>query len=207
MHRRLRLPALLAPLVAAVLVVPGAVLAARVTVRVEGRTQTIFAPSPRVVQASNALEALDRASVAGEFYYHVVTASFGRYVDQIGRYPALGTTGWVFKVNGASPPVGADAVVLKDGDTVLWYWAQFGIVPGGPPTLHLTRLRGNRGCYRVLARNDAGGLVPPRGATLRVDGRGYAMQGATGGAVRCLKRHTGLVRAVAPGMVRSNAVR
>jgi hypothetical protein len=205
MHRRF--PALLAALVAAVLVVPGVVLAARVTVRVEGKTQTIFAPTPRAVDAENALDALARASLAGEFFYHVTTASFGRYVDQIGLYPASGTAGWVFKVNGVSPPVGADAVQLKDGDTVLWYWAQFGIVPGGPPTLHLTRLRGNRSCYRAVARSDAGQPVTALGVTLRVDGRSYAMQGATGGAVRCLKRHTGLVRAVAPGMVRSNAVR
>src|SRR5215218_3246732 len=130
MHRRL--PALLAALVAAVLVVPGSVLGARVTVRVEGKTQTIFAPTPRAVDAANALEALDRASLAGEFFYHVTTASFGRYVDQIGLYPASGTAGWVFKVNGASPPVGADSVELKDGDAVLWYWAQFGVAPGGP---------------------------------------------------------------------------
>ena len=89
-------------------------------------------------EAANALEALDRgqrspasSSTASR------STSFGRYVDQIGRYPAGGTAGWVFKVNGASPPVGADAVELKDGDTVLWYWAEFGVVPGGPPTLQL----------------------------------------------------------------------
>jgi len=32
------------------------------------------------------------------------------------------------------------------------------------------------------------------------------MQGATGGAVRCIGRHRGLVRATAAGMVRSNAL-
>ena len=48
--------------------------------------------------------------------------------------PGRGQHGWVFKVNGVSPPVGADQVALKDGDTVLWYWAEFGST-GGPPTL------------------------------------------------------------------------
>ena len=67
--------------------------------------------------AANALDALEAASLAGEFYYHVTQASFGQYVDQIGRYPGAGSTGWVFKVNNASPPVGADKVMLKDGDT------------------------------------------------------------------------------------------
>jgi hypothetical protein len=201
-----RLPALLAALAAVCLLAPAVGLAARVTVRVEGKTQTIFGATPRAVQASNVLEALDRASLAGEFFYHVQVTSFGRYIDQIGRYPAVGTTGWVFKVNGASPPVGADAAVLNDGDTVLWYFAQFGVVPGGPPTLQLSRTNRARGCYRVVALDDAGETVPPRGVVLRVDGRRVAMQGATGGAVRCIGRHRSVVRATAPGMVRSNAL-
>ena len=87
---------------------------------------------------ANALDALEASSNAGEFYYHVQQTTFGPYVDQIARYAATGETGWVFKVNGKSPPVGADAVSLKDGDTVLWYWAQFGVA-GGPKTLVLER--------------------------------------------------------------------
>src|SRR5439155_412019 len=35
---------------------------------------------------------------------HVASSSFGNYVDQIGFYPAGGSAGWVFKVDGASPP-------------------------------------------------------------------------------------------------------
>jgi hypothetical protein len=196
-----RFPALLAALAVAALVVPAVSLAARVTVRVEGRTQTIFGPAPRVVEASNALEALERASAAGEFFYHLTTASFGRYVDQIGRYPASGTAGWVFKVNGASPPVGADAVQLRDGDTVLWYWAQFGIVPGGPPTLELRRTSGT--CFRVLSVNDQGRRSAATTAVLRVDGRSVRTRAGRG----CVGRHRGLVRATAPGAVRSNALR
>src|SRR5205814_7674838 len=119
-------------------VVPSAA-AVRVHVRVEGRTHTIFGTTAPFVDAkSNALDALDSASNAGEFYYHVQQTSFGPYVDQIARYAGTGQTGWVFKVNGQSPPVGADAVTLKDGDTVLWYWAQFGVA-GGPKTLALER--------------------------------------------------------------------
>ena len=83
----------------------------------------------------------------------LTTASFGDYVSQIGKYPAAGSAGWVFKVNGVSPPVGADKVVLKDGDVVLWYYATFGAA-GGPPTLELQRLPAN--CYVVQSVNDAG---------------------------------------------------
>ncbi len=98
-------------------------LAANIKVRVEGRTQTIYGSVQPSLQADNALQALDVASTAGEFHYVLTPSSFGDYVSQIGKYAAGGTSGWVFKVNGASPPVGADKVVLKDGDVVLWYWA------------------------------------------------------------------------------------
>jgi hypothetical protein len=182
------------------LVAPGAALAARVSVRVEGKTQTIFAPAPRALDAGNALEALDLASLAGEFYYHVATSSFGPYVDQIGRFPAAGQTGWVFKVNGASPPVGADKVELRDGDVVLWYFAEFG-QSGGPPTLDLQRRPG--GCYQAFKQDDKGARTAAGGAVLRVDGRSVATRAGRA----CLKGKHGLVRATLAGAVRSNALR
>jgi hypothetical protein len=203
LRRTLAAVAVLAALAA---LAPAGALAARVTVRVEGRTQTLFAPLPRLVEASTPLEALERASVAGEFYYHVAEASFGRYVDQIGRYAAAGSSGWVFKVNDASPPVGADAVQLRDGDSVLWYHAEFGPA-GGPPTLRLTatsrRSRGGR-CYRVTAFADSGTGRPAAAATLVVEGRRIRTSRL---GVGCPGRHRGLVRATLVGAVRSNAVR
>ena len=187
---------LIAALVVVLVVVPAA-LAAAVHVRVEGKTQTIFGPTQPVVSGSNALDVLGAAAVRGEFYYHVQASSFGAYVDQIGLYPAAGQAGWVFKVNGVSPPVGADQVQLKDGDVVLWYWAEFG-PSGGPPTLTLTR--SSRRCYSVTAQDDQGRKSVPRGATIHVAGRSVA---APKGRA-CLKPHRGLVWATAPGAVRSN---
>ncbi|MHB8469442.1 MAG: DUF4430 domain-containing protein [Gaiellaceae bacterium] len=116
--------AVLASLAVALMVVPFAA-AALVHIRVEGKTVTIFGPSQPKVEAANPLAALQSAAQAGEFYVHVTASSFGNYVDQIGFYPGAGNTGWVFKVNGVSPPVGADQVVLKDGDVVEWYYATF----------------------------------------------------------------------------------
>jgi hypothetical protein len=185
----------LAALVAVLALVPAA-LAAAVHIRVEGKTQTIFGPTQPVVSGTNALDVLGAAAVRGEFYYHVQQASFGAYVDQIGLYPAAGQAGWVFKVNGVSPPVGADHVQLKDGDVVLWYWAEFG-PSGGPPTLTLTR---SGRCYSVRAQDDQGRKSVPRGATIHVAGRSVA---APKGRA-CLKRHLGLVWATARGAVRSN---
>jgi hypothetical protein len=194
------LRSLLAAVVAALLLVPSA-LAVGVRVRVEGKTRTIFgATEPRLQVKDTALDALDVASLTGEFYYHVASSSFGRYVDQIGRYPAAGSSGWVFKVNGVSPPVGADAVHLKAGDTVLWYWATFG-AHGGPPTLVLRRT-GARPCYRVLAQDDNGKTRAARGALLHVGSRSVR----TRSGFACIGRHRGLVRATLKGAVRSNAL-
>ena len=191
---------LAALVVAAVLAVPA--LAVRVHVRVEGKTQTIFGAAQPVLDAqANALDALEAASLAGEFYYHVTTTSFGPYVDQIGRYPAGGSNGWVFKVNGVSPPVGANSVQLKAGDHVLWYWATFG-PNGGPPTLELKK-GVKRNCYRVLAQDDTGKTMPARSAVLHVGTR--AVRARTGSA--CVGAHRGLVRATQTGAVRSNALR
>ena len=81
----------------------------------------------------NALAVLDAASLVGEFYYHV---SPGPFVNQIGRYPGVGFSGWSYKINGVSPPVAADQAPVKDGDTVLWYWATFS-EQGSTPTLLL----------------------------------------------------------------------
>jgi Domain of unknown function (DUF4430) len=175
-----------------------AVLAASVKIRVEGKTTTIFgAVQPRIT-ADNALQALDAASTAGEFYYGMTTSSFGDYVSQIGKYPASGTAGWAFKVNGVSAPVGADKVTLKDGDVVLWYYATFGPA-GGPPTLELQRLPAN--CYVVQSLTDAGKRTRAATATLLADGKRFRTKNGRA----CIGRHVGLVRATAPGAIRSNA--
>jgi hypothetical protein len=185
---------------AALLLVPAA-LAVGVHVRVEGKTRNIFGSTePTLTVKANALDALDSASLAGEFYYHVATTSFGPYVDQVGRYLAGGSNGWVFKLNGVSPPVGADAVTLKDGDSVLWYWATFGST-GGPPTLVLQATK-KRGCYRVLAQDDNGKTKAARGARLHLGRRSVLAR--TGSA--CVDAHKGLVTATLQGAVRTNAL-
>ncbi len=191
--------ALAAFVMLAALLVPAA-LAARVSVRVEGRTQTIFGSlETRFEAGANAMTALDAASLRGEFYYHTTSSSYGNYVDQIGRYRAEGSSGWSLKVNGASAQVGAENVTLRDGDRVLWYWATFGRT--GPPTLLLRRI--GRNCYRVVAENDQGVDTAAAGAVLHADGRRVRTRGGRG----CVGPHSGLVRATMTGAVRSNSLR
>jgi hypothetical protein len=185
------------------LVIPATAFAATVKVRVEGKTQTLFGPTEVTVTASNALDAIEQASILGELYYHVTQTGFGPYVDQVGRYGGTASSGWVFKVNDASPPVGADKVTLKDGDRVLWYYADFGPT-GGPPTL--TVKAAAKGCYAATAFDDNGKATAVSGVTWHVGSKQTA-SGSTSTSY-CPGKHTGLlVRATATGAVRSNAVK
>jgi hypothetical protein len=183
---------------AALLAAPAAFPAALPHIRVEGRDHTIFGATNPRVSATNALDALEHSSEAGEFFLHLTDTAYGPYVDQIGLYAAFGSTGWAYKVNGASPPVGADQFVLKPGDYVLWYWALFGQT-GGPKTLELKR-SGN--CYRVFEQDDQGKETPAQGAEVRTDG--HAFKTRAGRA--CIGPHHGLVKASLRGDVRSNAL-
>lgn len=191
-------------LVALLLVLPASAYAATVKVRVEGKTKTLFAPTEVTVTAANAMDALEQASLLGELYYHLTTTSFGSYVDQVGRYGGTASSGWVFKVNDASPPVGADKVTLKDGDRVLWYYATFGPT-GGPPTLRVTRAA-KKSCYTATAYDDNGKPVVAQGLQWHIGSKKTA--NAISGAAFCPGKHTGLlIRATAANAIRSNAVK
>jgi hypothetical protein len=184
-------------------VLPAVATAATVKVRVEGKTQTLFAPQEVTVTAANALDALEQASLLGEFYYHVTTTSFGPYIDQVGRYGGSGSSGWVFKVDDKSAPVGADQVQLADGDHVLWYYADFGAT-GGPPTLEVKASK--QGCYTVHAFDDNGATATVSGLQLHIGSKRTVK--ATPDTSVCPGPHPGmLVRATATGAVRSNAVK
>jgi len=190
-------------LVVLLLVLPATALAATVRVRVEGKTRTLFGPTEVTVTAATPFEALQQAALLGEIYYHVTTTSFGSYVDQVGLYGGDASSGWVFKVDDVSPPVGADQVRLKDGDRVLWYYATFGAT-GGPPTLRV-RAATKKGCYTATAVDDNGKSVVVSGLVWHVGSKKSVP--AMAGAAFCPGPHPGLlIRATATGAVRSNAV-
>ena len=202
-------------LAALALAVPA--LAVRVHVRVEAPNATIFGPAEPLVtpvtgtftppdgpaqtlSQPTALGALEAASRKGEFYYRIKEFAFGPFVDRIGRRESAGTSGWVYKVNGVSPPVGADAYVLKPGDRVLWYWATFGPA-GGPPTLDLVRVR--RVCFRAYSVDDNGRRTRARDVVFRIDGRRVP---SASGAI-CPQGHWHGIRATKAGAIRSEALR
>ncbi len=207
--------ALFAAVVAAALALPASALALRAHVRVEGARATIFGAAQPLLSPftgtwtagdvtvalsqPTALGALEAASRQGEFFYGLVASSFGPYVGQVGRNAGSGASGWVFKVNGVSPPVGADAYVLEEGDEVLWYWATFGPA-GGPPTLDLVRSGGR--CFRAYEVDDAGTRVQARDIVFRLDSRRVS---ASEGRI-CPAGHWHRLRATKAGAVRSQTV-
>jgi uncharacterized protein DUF4430 len=190
----------LAALCALVSVLASTAPAARVHVRVEGKTTTIFGASEPTLEAgATALDSLEAASLAGEFFYHVTQFSFGPFVDQIGRFGSTPADGWVYKVNGASPDVGAAQYTLKEGDRVLWYWTRFS-GPASIPTLRIEAQRG--GCYRVTTEDAKGARRPAAGAVLVADARRVRTKAGRA----CIGPHRSLVRATVTGAVRSNAL-
>jgi hypothetical protein len=200
---------------AATLALAAPALAVKVHVRIEGAGSTIWGakepwvtpvtgtiqpPSgdPVTVSAATPFGALERASRRGELFYATLTFSFGSYVNQIGRNAGTATTGWVYKVNGISPPVGATDYTLRRGDRVLWYYATFG-PSGGPKTLVLAKERKPRLCFTALQQDDAGVETAVEDVVFRLNGR--AVASASGRF--CPNRFVRSIRVTKAGFVRS----
>jgi hypothetical protein len=200
---------------AAALALAAPALAVKVHVRVESENTTVWGakepwvtpvagpitpPSgdPLVVGADTAFGALERASRRGEFYYATLTFSFGSFVNQIGRKAGTANTGWVFKVNGVSPPVGATDYVLKEGDRVLWYYATFG-PSGGPKTLVLSKQRKPKLCFTARQQDDAGVESAVGDVVFRVNGRKVRSETGT----LCPNRRVRSIRVAKEGLIRS----
>ena len=189
-------------LVVLALVLPATALSATVKVRVEGKTRTLFAPTEVTVTATNALDALEQASIIGEFYYHVTVTASARTSTRSAATRGSGSSGWVFKVDDVSPPVGADQVPLKDGDRVLWYYATFG-PNGGPPTLRLNPATG--GLLRRTGPDDDGKAARSPSLVLHV---GSSARCRAARARRSARRAQGPARPRhRDDAVRSNALR
>jgi hypothetical protein len=53
------------------------------------------------------------------------TFDFGLIVCEIGNFQGFGDRAWLYRVNHASPSIGADQQRVGRGDEVLWYYANF----------------------------------------------------------------------------------
>ncbi len=98
----------------------------QINFRIEGASAQVCQGS---LQAADALTVVEKASVQCGFTYHIQTMSFGPYLDQIGSDTAQGAMGWSYLVNYQSPSVGARDYHLQTGDSVLWFYGEYNLVP------------------------------------------------------------------------------
>jgi hypothetical protein len=204
------------------------------TVRVEGSTSTVFeerafATDTRTVPVggcsggatrleipgATALGILDDAANAGGFAYD--TQSFmpgqgGVFVCSIAGETGTSNTFWLYKVNNASPEVGAGVFALSPGDRVLWYFTG----DFNARTLDLVgpvrATTGETVSVQVTAYDSAGQGLPATGATVSATGpagagSSTASAGADGRATFSFASpgiHT--LKANRSGDVRSNAI-
>jgi len=120
------------------------------------------------------------------------------------------TGGWQFTVDGAPPPVGADATVLPSNAEVVWWLIDDFTTQGGLLPLDLDLVsKSSRGVvkFRVTRFDSGSGKVKgAAGATLRVAGRSLKVPASGLVSVR-LKRGTRFhARATASNSIRSDRV-
>ncbi len=98
----------------------------KVNVRIEGTTENLCSVEGR---GFTALEAVKNAAKDCDLTYEIKDTAYGPYLAAIGSYASSGLTGWMYLVNSISPDLGASDYKLKEGDSVLWYFGDFGWKP------------------------------------------------------------------------------
>lgn len=99
-----------------------------VHIQVIGINETIMSGNLTIDENANAYTVLQE--LAAQKGIKVTTSGFGKmvYVRGIGdlfekQYGNL--SGWMYKVNGNSPNVGAGSYTLSDGDNIVWYYVNY----------------------------------------------------------------------------------
>jgi outer membrane protein assembly factor BamB len=165
-------------------------------VRIEGKNETVWTGdvtfSNSTITASDgsihylneptALGALDEANELGGFGYVVESHPvYGLYISEINSEPPIGWDGWMYRVDYASPWVGAADYTLADSDEVLWY---FGAWTAPPLAIELDRttvMTGETFVATVTAYNDSTAAFDTvDAAEVYVDGALYGLTGLDG---------------------------
>lgn len=157
---------------------------ARVKVRVEGADSTVWAGSVNVgtsvltdkdgathTVSGKALCTLDEAARLGAFPYQLQSFAWGLFIDGVNdEWSVLAPPypGWLYRVNGVSPPVGADALDVSDGDEVLWYYGTYDASPVAVAVSSRALPVGNVLTVRARQLDAAGAATPLPGATVHV---------------------------------------
>lgn len=158
-----------------------------VSIRVEGQNATLFNGTAPVgtsvitdtgtathTMSGNAMCALDVAADRGAFPYEVVNSAFGLYVSSVDNelpVPSPPYPGWMVRVNGVMPSVGADQVALHSGDSVLWYYGTYDASPTVAALPASTVTVGSSAVVIAKQLDAAGAATPLAGATVYVGSR------------------------------------
>jgi len=96
------------------------------SLRVEGSSGTVCQGD---FSSDNALDILTPASVECNFTYEIEDTAYGPYLKKINNDEAQGMQGWMYLVDWQSPSVGAADYSLTGGESVLWYYGEWGWAP------------------------------------------------------------------------------
>lgn len=76
------------------------------------------------VSATNAMEVVVNAADDCGYTYEIKDFSFGKFLSRINNDAAEGLKGWLYRVDGVLPNVGAADFALAGGENVLWYYGE-----------------------------------------------------------------------------------
>lgn len=111
---------------------PAAAPSPSVTLRIEGAAETIFYGVVALEENDTVLTVLERTLTAAEIEYTVSDSAYGgKYLSALGGETEAtfgGYDGWMYSVNGVSPYDTIDVYALTDGDSILLYYGDMGIL-------------------------------------------------------------------------------
>lgn len=97
----------------------------KISYRIEGSSNQICAGDTRAI---NALELVKIVSAECGFSYEIKDTSYGPYLSRIGADDASGMSGWMYTVdlkNLSEISVGAHDYILKEEESVLWFFGEW----------------------------------------------------------------------------------
>jgi len=94
--------------------------------RIEGSESQVCGTT---LEAQTALDIVVEGSTVCGYTYEIIDTGFGPYLKSVNNDIAEGMNGWMYFVNWISPNVGAGDYQLNEGDSVLWYFGEWGWEP------------------------------------------------------------------------------
>ncbi len=107
---------------------PGQIILQKFPFRIEGSTETVCSGE---AAGPTAMDLVKNAAISCGFTYEVKSTNIGLYLNKINNDIGSGLNGWMYLVNNESLNVGAGDYQLKSGDSVIWYFGEYG---GWKPT-------------------------------------------------------------------------